>query len=122
MKKKILFITLWGIFLFSVFPILNAQEEGSSDKGLKWSGYFQTDNRLLLKNGNNFSWKEYRLDLKAEVTSLEKVHFYSEIWVRSLGFSNVQNFKSTMQIFITICFGFLINLQYNNKIKDKFIV
>ncbi len=91
MKNKKFFILICLIFLFSFTPILNAQEDESSEKELKWSGYFQTDNRLLLENGNKFSWKEYRLDLKAEVKPLEKVHFYSELWVRSLGFSNVQS-------------------------------
>lgn len=68
---------------------VRAQE--SESFGVEWNGYLQTDNRLRLNDDNDFSWHEYRLDLKTEVNPSEKARFYSEVWLRSLGFSAVQN-------------------------------
>ncbi|MCK4322393.1 hypothetical protein KAX08_07755 [candidate division WOR-3 bacterium] len=59
--------------------------------GIEWNGYLQTDNRLRLEGDNDFSWQEYRIDLKAEVNPIEKAHFYSEFWLRSWGFPEVKN-------------------------------
>jgi hypothetical protein len=58
---------------------------------LVWNGYLQADSRIRLAESNDYSWNEYRLDLKAELTPLEKTHFYSEFWIRSLGFPTVQS-------------------------------
>lgn len=63
----------------------------AQDSGIEWHGYLQIDNRLLLYNDYEFSWQEYRLDLKIEVNPMEKAHFYSELWLRSWGFSEIQN-------------------------------
>ena len=76
------------LMIFFSYPI-NAQEDTGSE--IEWGGYLQTDNRLRLKGDNDFSWQEYRLDLKAEVRPIEKAHFYSELWLRSWGFPTVQN-------------------------------
>ena len=65
---------------------VNAQEHG-----IQWNGYLQTDNRVQLLGENDFSWHEYRLNLRAEIAPFNKTHFYSEIWVRALGFPEVQN-------------------------------
>jgi len=59
--------------------------------GITWNGYLQTDNRVHLLGENDFSWHEYRLNLRAELAPFDKTHFYSEIWVRALGFPEVQN-------------------------------
>jgi hypothetical protein len=57
--------------------------------GIAWNGYLQSDNRIYLLGDNNFSWHEHRLNLRAELSLFEKTHFYSELWVRSLGFPKV---------------------------------
>ena len=59
--------------------------------GLEWSGYLQTDNRVHLLGENDFSWHEYRLNLRAELAPSDKTHFCSELWVRALGFPDIQN-------------------------------
>jgi hypothetical protein len=87
MKRRKITLASICILWFCFSCILQAQE--NTDSGLKWGGYLQTDNRLRLKDGD-FSWQEYRLDLKAEVSPSEKAHFYSELWIRSWGFSEVQ--------------------------------
>lgn len=88
--NKALFVSIliWCLLL-SIFSPPRAQE--SSDSKFKWGGYLQTDNRMRLTGGNDFSWKEYRLDLKAEIKPSDKTRFSFEVWVRSLGFSRVQN-------------------------------
>ena len=58
--------------------------------GIDWSGYLQADNRLEAKKELMFSWNEYRLDLSAEIEPLRGAHFYSELWIRSMGFPNVK--------------------------------
>jgi hypothetical protein len=90
MKKRIFSSMLIGAVLFCLPYSVKAQEETTSDN-IKWGGYLQTDNRLRLKGDNDFSWHEYRLDLKTEVKPIEKAHFYSEVWLRSLGFPTVEN-------------------------------
>jgi hypothetical protein len=88
MKRRKIILASVCILLFYFSCILQAQEK--TDSGVKWGGYLQTDNRLRLKD-SDFSWQEYRLDLKADVSPSEKAHFYSELWIRSWGFSELQN-------------------------------
>ncbi|MCX8015129.1 MAG: hypothetical protein N2748_03840 [candidate division WOR-3 bacterium] len=53
-----------------------------------WNGYLQTDDRLLMKNWL-LSWQEYRLSLQTDYKPNDNIHFFSEIWLRSFGFSDV---------------------------------
>ncbi|MGQ9618343.1 MAG: DUF1302 family protein [Candidatus Aminicenantia bacterium] len=89
MKRTLLVI----LVILSFCLLLNAQED---EKGLKWSGYLQVDHRMFTKDGE-FSFKEYRLDLQSEYKASENTKFFSEIWVRSLGFSSV---SSSVDLFI----------------------
>lgn len=89
MKKHTLFLVL-GLLLISI-PCFLLSQESTTATEVKWNGYLQTDNRLRLKGDDGFSWQEYRLDLKIEVKPSEKVHFYSEVWLRSFGFTAAQN-------------------------------
>ncbi len=68
-----------------------ATSASAQPKGLTWNGYLQTDNRVRLLGENDFSWNEYRLNLRAELAPFDKTHFYSELWVRALGFPDIQN-------------------------------
>lgn len=78
------------LVLLSFSTVICIQAENLS--GLKLGGYLQTDNRVLLKNERSeFSWQEYRMSLKAEAKSTDTSDFYSEIWLRTLGFSAIQN-------------------------------
>jgi hypothetical protein len=72
--------------LCATFSAVYAQE-----RGIQWNGYLQTDNRVQLLGENDFSWHEYRLNLRAEIAPFDNTHFYSEIWMRALGFPEVQN-------------------------------
>ena len=86
MKRLILAIPiLWAI---SVCPVL-AQDSVPADNGIIWGGYLQANECLRLKGENDFSWQEYRWDIKAEVKPTTKSHFYGELWLRTWGGSNV---------------------------------
>jgi len=87
MKKQIYLLILLELLLFC----FSMPERISADNGLNLNGYLQTNNRVRLKGDNDFSWHEYRLDLKAELKPSEKAHFYSDIWLRSWGVPDVQN-------------------------------
>ena len=81
-KNNLTIITV--IFLISSFSVLYAES------GIEWSGYFQTDNRALIKDEHNFTWHEYRLGLQSEAYPSDNTHFFSEVWLRTIGNSNIQ--------------------------------
>ncbi|HEY4717059.1 MAG TPA: hypothetical protein VII00_08135 [bacterium] len=91
MKNQIFLLILTELIVLCFSNPLPAQEERSSENGIGWGGYLQTDDRMRLKGNGNFYWQEYRLDLRAEVSPAEKAHFYSEIWLRSWGLPDVEN-------------------------------
>lgn len=81
-KKNLIFKTL--ILIIFGFSFLDAES------GINWSGYFHTDNRALIKGDHNFSWDEYRFDIKLEAYPSVNTHFFSEIWLRTIGNSDIQ--------------------------------
>jgi hypothetical protein len=87
-KNKYIFVLI-GLLLLCLSHPLFAEE--SDNPGLIWNGYLLADTRFRLKEDNNFSWQEYRLDLKAEANPLEKTHFFGELWLRSMGFPQIQS-------------------------------
>jgi hypothetical protein len=76
MTKK---LTLLLIFIIS-FNLVQASVD--------LSGYLQTDDRVRIKDWT-VPWQEYRLALNINYSPTDKIHFYSEAWLRSFGFSNV---------------------------------
>lgn len=86
MRKQLSLLCLTVIFILFVFSLCHAQE-------IDWGGYLQTEDRLGISENsdNEFTWHEYRLDLKAEVKPDEKSRFYSELWLRSWGASSADN-------------------------------
>lgn len=83
MKTKCFFLSIMMIVVVS--STMNAQEESS----LKLSGELLTDQRLLLKNDNNWAWNENRLSLKLDQRVADNSKFYSEIWLRNIGLPTV---------------------------------
>jgi hypothetical protein len=83
MKTKNYFLSL--ILIVAISSTMNAQEESS----LKLSGELLTDQRLLLKNDNNWAWNENRLSLKLDQRVADNSKFYSEIWLRNIGLPTV---------------------------------
>lgn len=77
--------------LFALLTWTLATFGSAQTKGLEWNGYLQIDNRVQLLGENDFSWHEYRLNLRAEIAPFDRTHFYSELWIRALGFPDVQS-------------------------------
>jgi hypothetical protein len=83
MRTKIFLATLAMIAVF--FNTINAQDE----KDLKLSGELLTDQRVILKDDNNWAWNENRLSLKLDKQISGESIFYSEVWFRNIGLPNV---------------------------------
>ncbi len=63
-------------------------------QNLQIGGYIRTDDRVRLKD-KSISWQEYRLDLTGRV-DLEKVKFFSEVWVRNFGGNRLSLFSDLL--------------------------
>ncbi len=87
MKK--LFSFLFIIITF--FNVINAQDDS---KKLQINGDFTTDQRLSLKNDNDWIWNENRLSLEFNKKIFGKASFYSEVWLRNFGLPQFNNTSS----------------------------
>jgi len=81
MIKKAFIIAL---VIIGSLSMANAQENP-----LKIKGELSSDQRMLLKNDNDWAWNENRLDLQLEKKVGTKTKFYSEIWLRNLGLPQI---------------------------------
>lgn len=90
MRKKLLMIST---MILVCLPSIAGAEEVEKNIGntLKLGGYLQTDNRMRFKNEGEYSFHEYRLDLKTDAKPGENLYIYSELWLRNIGFSEVNN-------------------------------
>lgn len=64
------------------------KEETAEEERLNWEGNLLLDHRAFVRSPRNYSFKEYRLELKAEAGT-EKTRFRGNLWIRSLGFPAV---------------------------------
>lgn len=85
--KKLLTKNPWVLYVFRVFVVFFSLYSFLS-ASIDWSGYLQTDNRLLTKDWSK-SWQEYRLSLQTNYKPNDNFNFYSEIWIRSIGFPDI---------------------------------
>ncbi len=58
-------------------------------QSLELGGYLQTDDRVFLKEDLDLSWQDYMVSLQAQASPSDNVNFFSEIWLRSHGFSTI---------------------------------
>jgi hypothetical protein len=86
-KKKIKNISC---FLALLIFLLISKTLGEA-VSLNWNGYLFLDNRANVNSPVEFSWNEYRLDIKGEVYAFGKTKFFGETWIRSLGFPSVNS-------------------------------
>lgn len=54
------------------------------------NGYVQTYNRLRLQQDGRYTWNENRLDVKLEGNPSDKIHYYSDVWLRAFGFPDAR--------------------------------
>jgi hypothetical protein len=79
------------LLLLAGAALIAAQEE-NPPLSLSWNGYVMADDRVHVSTSPyDFSWQEYRLDLKSELKAYGKAKFYGEVWLRSLGFPSPKN-------------------------------
>jgi len=101
----ILAITLF----YAASNIVFAQDENS----LKISGELLTDERLLLKDKNDWAWNENRLTFKFDKKITDKSKFYSEVWLRNIGLPNITTSSELYNIGIVD--------PYNLEIREAYI-
>jgi hypothetical protein len=93
MKRIYLFLTVI-IFLSVASSLIKAQDsiatpQAQDESKLKISGELLSDERLLLKDKNNWVWNENRLTLKFDKKITDNSKFYSEVWLRNIGLPNL---------------------------------
>lgn len=91
-----------------VSPHLSAQ----SEEGLKLSGEFKTDQRVVLKVKNDWAWNENRLSLKLDKRISGSTRFYSELWVRNMGLPTVNSMSGLYNKGIIDPFSFEVREAY----------
>lgn len=79
MKTKI------TVFLILMFAAISGKISAQEENNLKLSGELLTDQRLLLRNNNDWAWNENRLTLRLDKQIASESKFYSEIWLRNMG-------------------------------------
>ncbi|MGQ9464150.1 MAG: hypothetical protein ACUVQ4_00375 [bacterium] len=58
-------------------------------QNLELGGYLQTDDRIFIKEDYELSWQDYMISLQAQASPSDNLNFFSEIWLRSHGFSKI---------------------------------
>ncbi|MCK4667102.1 hypothetical protein KAU33_10145 [Candidatus Dependentiae bacterium] len=76
-------------YLFTLLLIMIIPLYAYADIGI--NGYFQIDERYQLYETNDNVWHEYRLNLQFETDKNENTNFYSELWIRSWEFTEINN-------------------------------
>lgn len=81
------------ILSLMVMVILAVAAKAQSESRPLIRGELLSDQRLLLKQDNDWAWNETRLDLKLDKRT-EKVKFYGNVWLRHLGAPLTTNLPS----------------------------
>ncbi len=79
-------------FLIFIYYIAFSQSEY-----IQWKGYFQPDHRINYNNGN-WLWNENRLSLQFFKSYEEKAKITTDIWLRTLGLPNEQQWIKIPEI------------------------
>ncbi|MCK9291819.1 MAG: hypothetical protein M0P54_09465, partial [Bacteroidales bacterium] len=103
--RSLLLIPLFVLFCSAV---LIAQE----DAGLRLYGELKTDQRILLKDKNNWAWNENRLTLKLDKRISGSSKFYGEMWIRNLGLPTVYSISDLYNKGIADPFQFELRQAY----------
>lgn len=76
--------------LFLVFVSAYPQDiPGADEAELKISGNLTTDERILLKNENDWAWNENRLTVNFDRKISGYSKFHSEVWLRNIGLPDI---------------------------------
>jgi hypothetical protein len=85
--KKAVFSAIVG-YLFQIFCFSISAQEENTPIALSLSGYVLADDRIHTEGRYEFSWQEYRLDLKSELKAFGRAKFFGDVWLRGIGFSS----------------------------------
>lgn len=88
MKAKI------TVFLILMLAVISGKISAQDENNLKLSGELLTDQRLLLRDNNDWAWNENRLTLRLDKQIASESKFYSEIWLRNIGLPNAVHSSS----------------------------
>lgn len=87
MKRTAIFLALIPLLISP--NISRAQEDfetaNPDENRLKIGGELLTDERILLKNGNDWAWNENRIAVKLDKRIRDNSKFYGEVWLRNMG-------------------------------------
>lgn len=89
MKRKKTFTVLLSLMVTGIMSPNGLWAQTTEDNQLKLSGKLMTDQRFLLKDGNDWAWNENRLTLNLDKTITDNAKFYSEIWLRNIGLPDI---------------------------------
>lgn len=74
--------------IFAIIAVFSSSINAQDEKDLKLSGELLTDQRLLMRDNNDWAWNENRLSLKLDKQILSESKFYSEVWLRNISLPN----------------------------------
>lgn len=101
--KKIFIILTICIFSINIF----AQDSSN----LEINGYLKSDQRFFAQKNYEWAWNENRLNLELNKKS-DSYNFYSQIWVRNKGFSNIDKLNKLFSKDLLSPFDFEIREMY----------
>jgi len=112
-----------NLLLFSIFAAIAGNISAQEESNMKLSGELLTDQRLLLRDNNDWAWNENRITLKLDKQILSESKFYSEIWLRNIGLPNAVHSSSLYNKGIIDPYNLEIReafLQINGFLNKKF--
>lgn len=82
----------------SFFAFLFGLSFAQDNPSLAWDGYLQAENRVHVDiHSANLTFREYRLDLRAEYAASGKSKLCSELWFRDFGLSDADRIDVQMR-------------------------
>ena len=71
--------------IIAILVLISGRLFAQVDNSIKISGELLTDQRILLKEKNDWAWNENRMTLNLDKPFSNQVRFHSEMWVRNFG-------------------------------------
>jgi len=88
-KSKLMHKSLKILLIALFFIIRSILVVFAQDNPLKISGKLSTDQRFRTAKPQTWSWNETRIDLTLSKKFEDKAKFYSNIWLRNIGFADI---------------------------------
>lgn len=79
------------LLLIAMFNLISLNKINAQDNPLRISGKLITDQRFRTQNPVSWSWNENRMEINLHKKFEDKALFYSNLWIRNLGFSRLNS-------------------------------